>query len=168
MLRWKIALKYSFSSDFMFLRIVSSCFIANIRQQLLLLFYEGNALQACTAKWSAPLHSGLPFESLSFNSLLLVILSSLLLVIWWPMRDLATCQYLERTILSHKERTEKLCFVDIVNKFADGSNNRNKNFGIFNNPINTKISAVVHIHSHWYTPFASVQKNSWIPGFSNG
>ena len=46
-----------------------------------------------------------------------------------------------RILNSHKERTDRLSLVDIANEFADRSDNRKRNFGIFKESDTQQISA---------------------------
>lgn len=50
----------------------------------------------------------------------------------WLRSTMTQERFSNLTILnSHKERTEKLCLVDIANEFAKRNDNRKRNFGIF-------------------------------------
>ena len=50
----------------------------------------------------------------------------------WLRSTMTQERFSNLTILnSHKERTERLSLVDIVNEFADRNDNRKRNFGIF-------------------------------------
>jgi len=50
----------------------------------------------------------------------------------WLRSKMTQERFSNLTILnSHKERTERLSLVDIVNEFADRNDNRKRNFGIF-------------------------------------
>ena len=57
----------------------------------------------------------------------------------WLRSTMTLERFSNLTILnSHKERTERLSLVDIVNEFADRNDNRKRNFGILRNLIHSK------------------------------